>query len=287
MIGLTHGVQRVGRLVLVPTASWFVTITASMTGTNKGRKISMSANARSATPPQTKVIDISHYQSIPVSLEAAAAEGVRGVVHKCTQGNSYIDNKCAARWYLAKEAGLLWGLYHYLNPGSLRQQVDHFWRQAQQVGDGETLLCLDYEEAAITLPAVADALGYLAALSGRSPVLYSGHVLKDKGGAAAFPELANYRLWLAQYGPKAVLPAGYTEWWLWQFTDEGSVAGVAGNVDCNAYTGMDDELAYEWPGVEPSVPVEPPVTEPEQQVVTVTISAPAGVTINVIQESAD
>jgi lysozyme len=60
--------------------------------------------------------------------------------------------------------------------------------------------------------------------------------------------LAAYRLWLSQYGPKAVLPKGYKEYWLWQYSDKGEVPGINAPVDVNQFDGTDEELAAQWSG---------------------------------------
>ena len=78
---------------------------------------------------------------------------------------------------------------------------------------------------------------------GKWPVLYSGHYLKDLLSGGSDPVLANCPLWLAQYGPTAVLPPGWNAWTLWQYTD-GSVgapppvAGI-GHCDQDRFSGDD------------------------------------------------
>lgn len=225
--------------------------------------------------PETKVIDLSHHNTVPTSLQSTADAGVLGIIHKCTQGTSFVDKKVGARQYLTKEAGMLWGLYHYLNPGKMIPQMDHFWEKAQMFGNEDTLLAIDFEEAGVSLEDVVSAMDYLADISERSPVLYTGHSLKDAGGALAQPALLSYRLWLAQYSSRPVLPAGYDSYWLWQFTDKGSIPGIDGNVDCNAYAETDAELSLEWSG---RVIEEP---EPANKLVMVTIQAPPGVEVKV------
>src|SRR5262249_47814418 len=89
-------------------------------------------------------------------------------------------------------------------------------------------------------------------LTGKSPIIYSGHVLKEQLGDKHDSELSQYRLWLAQYTagtpswPKATFP----QWWLWQYTEHGECDGIPGdsegNLDLNKYNGTKRQLIDEW-----------------------------------------
>jgi lysozyme len=214
--------------------------------------------------PKIKVIDLSHYNVIPESLEPAYGDGVRGVIHKCTEGTSYFDSKVEARFALARQCrGMSWGLYHFLRPGDMQAQAEFFWAMAQTVSDDRSLLAADYEVAEVSLDDLADFLEAIETLSGRSPVIYSGHVLKDKLGGKANARLEGYRLWLAQYSSTPTLPVGFDSYYLWQYSDGDagptphSVAGVNDPVDCNDYQGSDEELRATWAGSQAST-IEPP-----------------------------
>lgn len=226
--------------------------------------------------PRTAVIDLSHHNVIPVSLQPARDAGVVGVIHKLTQGTGFADDKCASRRYLAGDAGLLWGVYHFLEPGSIRAQADHFLTTAEKldVFDAETLIAVDHEDYQGTHASLAELgefLTYVEDGFGCSPVIYSGHVLKEQLAGNPWEWADAYRLWLAQYASAPTLPSGFEEYWLWQFTDEGTVPGINGNVDCNDYTGTDVELAAEWAGRE--VPAPTPL--PPMPVAPIIVSGPA------------
>jgi lysozyme len=199
-----------------------------------------------------KVIDLSHHNIVMKDLSAAKAAGVRGVVHKMTEGVTVVDAKVKARWALAKDAGMLWGLYHFLRPKNVEKQAEVFLSKAEELGviDDETLIVSDLEVGGISLVEVLHFMQAVEKATGRLPMLYSGRVLKELGGAMECPPLARYRLWLAQYGPKAILPAGYDAYWLWQYSQTGSVPGIKGEVDLNHFDGKDEELAAKWSGRE-------------------------------------
>lgn len=79
--------------------------------------------------PQATIIDLSHYNVVE-SLVPTAQAGIRAVIHKATEGMGSLDEKCAARRYLAGEADMMWGLYHFLRPGSMEDQAENFLDEA-------------------------------------------------------------------------------------------------------------------------------------------------------------
>lgn len=242
--------------------------------------------------PATRVIDLSHWNTVPDTLEATAMAGVWGMIHKCTEGKTVADDKYEARKYLAAQAGMLFGAYHFLRPGDMRMQA-MFFVDTAKLGEGsgsggaKILLAADHEDRRVSLKDLARFLENVELLSGRLPVIYSGHVLKEQiaaaGGMAAVAGLglARYPLWLAQYGPAAVVPPGWPGWWLWQFTDKGIVPGVAGDCDCNAYAGERGDLTLEW--VVESVLGAGSVPDDADEIV-VRVSVPPGVRVVVTEE---
>lgn len=228
--------------------------------------------------PKTVVVDLSHHNTVPESLKPAKAAGVLGVIHKLTEGTGYVDDKVAARYHLALDADLLWGVYHFIRPGKIAEQARHFLAQAKGVANPETIFVLDYEDAGVSLDDCLQFLELVEVETGRTPIIYSGHVLKEKLGGKPNANLARYPLWLAQYGPEAVLPPGWDNYWLWQFTDKGTVPGINPPTDCNAYDGPTEQMVAEWRGEE----APEPAPEPEAGEVSVVIAAPAGIIVNVV-----
>lgn len=226
--------------------------------------------------PVPIVIDLSHHNTIPVGLEEAKAYGIVGCIHKATEGGSYVDSDVDARWFLAQRAGMLWGLYHFMRPGDQVLHAQHFVKQAELYGDANTLLVADHEDPGVSLDDLLIWLEEVEALTDRVPMVYSGHVLKDQLKGKPDHRFDKYRLWLAQYGNNPVLPPGWMNFWLWQYTDQGSIPGVNPPVDLNAGDVL--QVMAEWSGaiVEPLPPPEPPLEIP---VVTVDIQAPEDVVV--------
>lgn len=200
------------------------------------------------------VVDLYHGDTVS-SFKLAAAQGIRGVIHKASQGTTVTDPAYASRRLAAKTAGLLWGAYHFATDEDPKAQLTHFLSCAKP--DKDTLLALDFEpnkNNTMSLNQAHDFLFALEASLGRKAVLYSGNLIKETlPGIDSF--FGSHRLWLAEYGPVAKLPASWQSYWLWQFTGDGigpgphtmpGIPGSGGALDLNFYNGSPDQLAAEW-----------------------------------------
>jgi lysozyme len=92
---------------------------------------------------------------------------------------------------------------------------------------------------------------HLQQATGNWPGLYAGQYLKEQLGSSPDPVLSNCWLWLAQYGPTAVLPPGWDAWTLWQYTDGAvgppphAIPGF-GNCDRDMFNGTTADLKAFW-----------------------------------------
>jgi lysozyme len=204
------------------------------------------------------VIDISHWNEV-TDWNAIKASGVIGVIHKFSQGTGYRDPMFDAAREGCKKAGLLFGRYHFAEGSDVMAQVRNF---LADFADGE-LLALDWEDntsnstGTMSLSQAVTFVEEVHGLTGQIPVLYSGHVVKEALGAPN-ATLSKCRLWLAQYASQPECPPGWDKPWLWQWTDEGHVPGVAGNVDMDAFEGSEATLEAEWCGERPLLVSERP-----------------------------
>jgi lysozyme len=183
------------------------------------------------------VIDLSHFNGT-VDLSKAQQAGIVGIIHKATQGTSYVDPTYQSNFQQAQPLGLLWGAYHFGTGDDGVTQADFFLKTAQPAAG--TLLVLDLESnpagSTMSLQDARDFVTHIQAVSGIWPGLYGGSYLKEQLGSQPDPILQNCWLWLAQYGPTAVLPPGWANWTLWQYTDGHLVADlnpIAGITPCD------------------------------------------------------
>lgn len=205
-------------------------------------------------PLQPLVTDLSHHNNVTSYSEMKKA-GLIGIIHKATQGTSNVDKRYVLRKERAQEAGMLWGAYHFATGAPVESQVNHFLKT---VGDtSDTLLCLDFEPnpagSSMTLRQAKDWLSLVEKRTGQRAVIYSGHWIKQSLGDKKDELLARHKLWLCQYGKKAVVPKNWDNYWLWQYAADGegqlprTVKGVDGYPDLNVHYKNDpDLLRKEW-----------------------------------------
>ena len=193
------------------------------------------------------VLDLSHHNSV-ASFDEMRTSGTMGVIHKATQGSTFVDPQYHARRAQALAAGLLVGAYHFGEAGPALPQVRHFLATVQPTPTD--LLVLDFEPCAETMTLAGAELFvdevYLA--TGRWCGLYSGQSFcTDTLAGCTDTPLARCWLWLARYAEQEpVVPPAWDTWSLWQYTDQGSVAGVAGPVDKNKWNGTRAGLLRLW-----------------------------------------
>jgi lysozyme len=166
------------------------------------------------------VIDCYHHQG-NVDFVAAKAGGIEAVIHKGTQGISYVDPMYSINKQKAADAGLMWGTYCFGTDADGVQQAEYFLNEVQP--DPQTLVALDFEAnpqgASMTLEEARAFVTHIHDSLARWPVFYGGFYLKQLLGSNDDPVLRNCPLWLSQYGPNPIVPHNWPSWTIWQYTD--------------------------------------------------------------------
>lgn len=203
------------------------------------------------------LIDHSHHEP-DLDWSRVKAEGYTAVVHKATEGTSFLDSTYARRIAKIRAAGLIPGAYHWLHSTDPVGQCRFF---LDTIGSPAGMLIqLDWEDVADP-PPVAVARTWIAewrAQTGDHPVLiYLPHWFwRDHlGSPAALDDLGP--LWASHYvagaqpdasTAEARVPAswrtGYAGWsgpTVLQTTDNGQAAGVGG-LDFNTFYGTLSDL---------------------------------------------
>ncbi len=208
-----------------------------------------------------KVIDISHYDRlVGGGFQDVRKAGIIGVIHKSSEGIGIVDHPYSARRPLAKEAGLLWGAYHFIRPGDMISQAEFFLIAAQP--DDHTLVSLDFEVDNVSVDECKQFAEHCELRIGRKIVLYTGHTIKEDLGNKIDAWWGARRLWLAQYTTKPVVQKSWKKYWLWQYTGDGlgptphNIRGIQidGGLDISHYDGTDEQLIKEW-NIDPKVEV--------------------------------
>lgn len=200
------------------------------------------------------IIDI--YHENPFDVHRVKAVGITAVIHKATEGTGVKDDKYHERRKIAKDAGLLWGAYHFSSGANVADQVKNFLSYAQPEDD--ELISLDWEPSPGADMTAAQAREFVTLIKeklGRWPVIYGGHLLRESVGDQPDPILANCPLWYVRYAstPIAIPVAIWPSYTLWQYTDgdhgelEPKKTDGAEGADRNLFQGTAADLAARWP----------------------------------------
>lgn len=197
----------------------------------------------------------------PIDFAALMNAGIFAVIHKASQGSNYTDARYLQRAAAAKQAGMLWGAYHFLDASDPEKQAKHFLSVVNPTPDDNICLIADYEKTKGDTPSLHQLgtfMSYIDAnVDGASCVCYSGDLIRETltdhiGGHQAddmkgsMNYFGSHRLWLAEYGPHENIPKPWSKAWAWQFSETGREPGIVGNVDLNWYDGTREQLAAEW-----------------------------------------
>lgn len=194
------------------------------------------------------VIDLSHW-NVNVDFGLVKSNGTIAVIHKTTQGISYVDPCYSTRRIAAESKGLFWGAYHFGTNTNGVLQANHF---LNNVGNtSATLLVLDIEpylNKIMTKKQIEDFIVTVYKKTRTFVVIYGSYntLLQYSNSFIAYSPL-----WIAFYNAPLRVPPGWSKWVLWQYTDgkrglwPHGVNGV-GLCDRDVFNGSVDELKAFW-----------------------------------------
>lgn len=185
-------------------------------------------------------IDVSAHNG-SVNFEAARADGVEFVWIKASEGASFKDKNFRINHDKARKAGVKTGAYHFFRFD--KDGVEQALNLLDAVGDRilDLGIAIDIESSGnpsgIDISTVKDRIATMVEylnLRGLAPTLYCNK--KDYFGLLddSFP---GQSLWICALSEDQIA----SDWTFWQFSHNGSVAGVKGNVDINVFGGSRKE----------------------------------------------
>ena len=212
---------------------------------------SMEESSSGPVPSQFPIqgIDVSKYQGV-IDWSAAAQGGVRFAYIKATEGGDRIDDNFQANWDGARAAGIPTGAYHfYYFCRPVEEQAAWFKTHVPPAPDAlPPVLDMEWNPQSPTCklrpPAAkikADMQVFLADMEtfyGKRPIIYT---TVDFHRDVLPGEFQNYPYWLRSVAGHPSNRYGDRKWAFWQYTATGSVPGVGGKVDRNAFGGSEKE----------------------------------------------
>lgn len=192
-------------------------------------------------------VDVSHYQG-EIDWDVLADQNIRFAYIKATEGSSYVDERFADNYGMARLTGLKVGAYHFFSfdsPGITQavnfiEVVEDFDGMLPPVVDVEfygnkEANPPDPEEVQPQLQAYLDAV---EDAYGQRPIIYATYeswelYIKD--------QFDDYPLWIRDIWNQ---PKSSYDWTLWQYTNRGRLKGFSGEesyVDLNVFYGTMEE----------------------------------------------
>lgn len=195
-------------------------------------------------------IDVSHHQKV-IDWAAVAGGGKKFCYIKATQGKNFKDNMFTTNWNDSGTAGLIHGAYHFYDPAfTVDDNIQNFVSVVQSVKSGDLLPALDVEAPETwSAISVSDRISFIkrwldivGLTLNVKPILYMGNDFYNSLNGDT--SLGTYNLWLADYRLTPVVPAAWTKYSIWQYTDGGNCPGVSTNVDLDQVEGTMTELNW-------------------------------------------
>lgn len=197
-------------------------------------------------------IDVSRHNGV-VNWDLVILSGIQFAFCKATEGTAYCDPRFDEHFSALAQRDIVRGAYHYYRPTmNPAGQAQNFYVAAHDTQLPPVLDVELYEgyvddmayyrntQKAQVRADLQAILTEIEALFGMRPIIYTSagfwnaYVGDWNGG---------YTLWVANYGASIPrLPIAWDVWQFWQYTANGSVPGISGNVDLNYFGGTIEQL---------------------------------------------
>lgn len=190
------------------------------------------------------IIDVSKWQGkIDWKIVKEGTPSLEGVYVKASEGIGYTDPTMAYNAVSAHDVGLQVGFYHFASLNNVDVQNDatmeaRYFLSVVKKFNPTLPYVLDIEKNDKKFPKeqvllwIKSFFDELKRNDINDYMLYSytpflnDNLPKDHG-------LGNVPLWIAAYTTALKMPNGWNAYYLWQYSSNGSIPGIVGNVDLN------------------------------------------------------
>ncbi|HEV7277569.1 MAG TPA: GH25 family lysozyme [Devosiaceae bacterium] len=193
-------------------------------------------------------LDVARYQG-RIDFDAARRGGTHFVFIKGTEGKDYIDPNFYDNWRNARAAGVARGAYHFMtwcslaadqarwfiekipnDPDALPPVLDLEWNNHSK--------CKNKHNRADILEKVRVMLAAMEAHTGKLPIIYTDiNFHRDILAGEHFDNA----FWLRSTAAEPHHKYHQRPWTFWQWTQTGTMSGIGGEVDRNAFYGDESE----------------------------------------------
>ena len=193
-----------------------------------------------------KGIDVSFWQG-EIDWQQVKDAGVEFVIIRVggrgtSEGTLYFDDMAQSYYEGARAVGLKIGAYFFSQSVTVEEAIEEAEYTMELIKDWELEMPVVYDWEFIgdgartdfisgrTLTDMAKAYCDTVEAAGYQPMVYFGR--SHSMDLLHLEELVDYGFWLAMYNPIMDYPYKID---IWQYTDEGTVPGISGNVDLNLW----------------------------------------------------
>lgn len=242
---------KIGVKALIAVGAMSVLAGCYSAGIIKGDNSPHSGVRRAHAQP-IQGLDVSRYQG-DIDFKKAREAGTRFVFIKATEGGDYVDPKFRQNWQRARDAGVAPGAYHFVYwCRSAEEQIE--WFLSQVPDDPYALppvLDLEWNNHSASCPnqpspdkafeMAQTMLERMEERTGKMPIIYTD--INFHRDVLAGRNLPN-TMWLRSVAAEPRQRYRNEMWTFWQFTQTGTMPGVVGEVDRNAFYGSEDEWVH-------------------------------------------
>ncbi|MBI5495086.1 MAG: hypothetical protein HY904_08655 [Deltaproteobacteria bacterium] len=192
-------------------------------------------------------VDVSYWQG-SIDWERVKGAGMKFGIARISDGTRHVDTQFGRNWRQMKAQGLVRGAYQFFRSNQDPiAQARLVVRQLNEYGgldDADMPVVLDLETRdgmsnATIVSRARQWLRYVEQHTGKRPIIYTAAMMSSTLGS----NLSDYKLWVANWTTSCpTMPSGWRHWVFWQYTSDGSVAGISGRVDTNRFNGDLAEL---------------------------------------------
>ncbi len=195
------------------------------------------------------VIDVSHHNGV-IDWAKVAKDPlqIKGAILKATEGATGKDNKLAANIGGCVRNALKWGAYHFATWNNenevldATQEANHFLDTIQSqesiYGKPSLPLVLDIESNTAIPYTKQEMVDFVSAFVGTIKAAgYDVAIYGSPGFLNSYlptnHPFTDLKLWIADYTGSINPVPGWKQIWMHQYTEKGSVQGIAGTTDMN------------------------------------------------------
>lgn len=202
-------------------------------------------------------VDVSRYQQ-EVNWEHVKESNITFAFMKATEGDFHKDPYFKRNWAHSKQHGIKRGAYHFFLPWvDVEEQLANFIGTVT-LQPGDLAPVLDVETFAPDIPdaqirkSIARWLEGVEAHYGVKPIIYTYQLYYDRKMRGHF---TGYNFWIARYKNEEPSTHPKDKMAFWQYSEKGTVKGIASKVDLNWFYGDIEALnQYCVPAKAPASP---------------------------------